>query len=172
MPETHCLVTGGAGYIGSHVARMLSATGRKVVILDNLSKGFRDATLGAPLVVGDMGDQELVSRTLREYKVDSVLHFAALTIVPESVADPLRYYDNNTSKARRLIECCVQAGVSNFVFSSTAAVYGIPDTEKAYEDAEKEARRKAEEAAREAQKAAAEALRKAADAVEKSAGDR
>jgi len=135
MTAAHCLVTGGAGYIGSHVARMLRAGGREVVILDNLSKGFRDATLGAPLVVGDMGDQELVSRILREYNVDSVLHFAALTVVPESVADPLRYYDNNTCKARRLIECCVQGGVSNFVFSSTAAVYGIPDTDKAYEDA-------------------------------------
>lgn len=134
MSQAHCLVTGGAGYIGSHVARMLSAAGRKVVILDNLSKGFKEATLGAPLVIGDMGDQELVAKTLREYNVDSVLHFAALTVVPESVADPLLYYYNNTSKASRLIECCVAEGVANFVFSSTAAVYGIPDTDKAYED--------------------------------------
>jgi UDP-glucose 4-epimerase len=135
MPEAYCLVTGGAGYIGSHVARMLGAAGRKVVILDDLSKGFRDATLGAPLVVGDMGDKALVGEILREYNVDSVLHFAALTVVLESVTDPLRYYENNTSKSRQLIECCVHAQVSNFVFSSTAAVYGIPDTEKAYEDA-------------------------------------
>ncbi|MFT5173109.1 MAG: UDP-glucose 4-epimerase [Gammaproteobacteria bacterium] len=134
MSAEYCLVTGGAGYIGSHVARMLVAAGRKVVILDDLSKGFKDATLGTPLVVGDMGDQALVAQILREYKVDSVLHFAALTVVPESVADPLRYYNNNTSKARRLIECCVQAQVKNFVFSSTAAVYGIPDTDKAFEE--------------------------------------
>ncbi|MFT5448334.1 MAG: UDP-glucose 4-epimerase [Gammaproteobacteria bacterium] len=135
MPEAHCLVTGGAGYIGSHVARMLAEAGRKVVILDNLSKGFRDATLGAPLVVGDMGDQALVAKVLCDYNVASVLHFAALTVVPESVSDPLRYYDNNTSKSLRLIECCVDAGVREFVFSSTAAVYGLPATERADENA-------------------------------------
>lgn len=135
MPEAHCLVTGGAGYIGSHVARMLTEAGHNVVILDNLSKGFRDATLGAPLVVGDMGDQELVAKVLRDYNVASVLHFAALTVVPESVSDPLRYYDNNTSKSLRLIECCVDAGVDEFVFSSTAAVYGLLATERADENA-------------------------------------
>lgn len=135
MPEAHCLVTGGAGYIGSHVARMLTEAGRKVVILDNLSKGFRDATRGAPLVVGDMGDQELVAKMLRDYNVASVLHFAALTVVPESVSEPLRYYDNNTAKSLGLIECCVDAGVREFVFSSTAAVYGLPATERADENA-------------------------------------
>jgi UDP-glucose 4-epimerase len=119
-------VTGGAGYIGSHVSRMLTASGRKVVVLDNLSKGFAEATLGAPLEVGDMGDRALVQRVLRDYDVDAVLHFAALTVVPDSVADPLGYYENNTCKARTLIECCVEAGVRSFVFSSTAAVYGIP----------------------------------------------
>jgi UDP-glucose 4-epimerase len=121
------LVTGGAGYIGSHVTRQLRARGERVVVLDNLSTGFRSAVLDAPLVVGDTGDGELVSRLLREHAVTTVLHFAAHTIVPESVANPLKYYRNNTCATRSLLECCSEAGVEHFVFSSTAAVYGIPD---------------------------------------------
>jgi UDP-glucose 4-epimerase len=123
---TAILVTGGAGYIGSHVVRQLVERGERVVVLDNLSSGFRSAVLGAPLVVGDTGDRELVSSVLAEHEVDTVMHFAAHTIVPESVADPLKYYGNNTCATRSLLECCGRAGVRHFVFSSTAAVYGIP----------------------------------------------
>ncbi len=120
------LVTGGAGYIGSHVARQLTGHGESVVILDNLSTGFREATLGAPLVVGDVGDRALVERVLAEHRIDTVMHFAAHTIVPESVRDPLKYYGNNTCATRSLLASCATAGVRHFVFSSTAAVYGMP----------------------------------------------
>lgn len=122
------LITGGAGYIGSHVGKLLGAAGHRVVTLDNLSKGYAGAVTHGELVIGDTGDAALVSRLLREHGVDTVMHFAAWTIVPESVAQPLKYYLNNTCNARTLIECAVDAGVRNFIFSSTAAVYGIPDT--------------------------------------------
>jgi UDP-glucose 4-epimerase len=128
------LVTGGAGYIGSHVVRLLTDAGQAVVVLDNLSTGFSDAVLGAELVVGDTGDRELVSRVLREHRVDTVLHFAAHTIVPESVENPLKYYGNNTCCTRNLLECCSAAGVKHFIFSSTAAVYGIPEGPECTED--------------------------------------
>jgi len=121
------LVTGGAGYIGSHVTRQLRARGDNVVVLDNLSTGFRSAVLDARLVVGDTGDSDLVAGLLREHGVTTVLHFAAHTIVPESVSDPLKYYRNNTCATRALLQCCSEAGVKHFVFSSTAAVYGIPE---------------------------------------------
>ena len=120
------LVTGGAGYIGSHVVRQLTQRGEAVVVLDNLSTGFRSAVLEAKLIVGDTGDRELVSRLLRDHQVTKVLHFAAHTIVPESVSNPLKYYGNNTCSTRNLLQCCQEAGVKNFVFSSTAAVYGVP----------------------------------------------
>jgi UDP-glucose 4-epimerase len=128
------LVTGGAGYIGSHVVRQLRERNEKVVVLDNLSTGFRSAVLDAPLVVGDTGDRELVSRLLREYDVETVMHFAAHTIVPESVTNPLKYYGNNTCSTRSLLQCCQEAGTKYFVFSSTAAVYGIPPGGLAAED--------------------------------------
>lgn len=133
MPN-NVLVTGGAGYIGSHVVRQLGEQGHRVVVLDNLSKGFRDAVLHGELVEGDTGDRELVERLLRAHAIDSVLHFAAFTIVPESVADPLKYYRNNTCNTRNLLECCAATGVRNFIFSSTAAVYGIPDGLEVNED--------------------------------------
>ena len=120
------LVTGGAGYIGSHVVKLLGAAGHRPVVLDNLSKGRADAVLYGELVIGDTGDHPLVSRLLREHAIDTVMHFAAYTIVPESVSDPLKYYANNTCNTRNLLACCVAAGVDKFVFSSTAAVYGMP----------------------------------------------
>jgi UDP-glucose 4-epimerase len=127
MKQGSILVTGGAGYIGSHVALQLAARGERVVILDDLSRGFRQATLDAPLIVGKVGDRELVAQLLKSHAVDTVMHFAAYTIVPESVREPLKYYANNTCSTRSLLECCVEAQVRNFVFSSTAAVYGTPE---------------------------------------------
>jgi UDP-glucose 4-epimerase len=126
MTRGTILVTGGAGYIGSHTVLQLRARGERVVVLDNLYTGFRQAVLDTPLVVGSVGDREVVAATLRDHNVDTVLHFAAHTIVPESVSDPLKYYGNNTCGTRNLLQCCAEAGVKHFVFSSTAAVYGIP----------------------------------------------
>jgi UDP-glucose 4-epimerase len=128
------LVTGGAGYIGSHVLLQLLARGERVVVIDNLYTGFRQAVRDAPLVVGDIGDRELLARVLREHDVDTVMHFAAHTIVPESVRDPLKYYRNNSCATRSLLETCAQHGVRSLVFSSTAAVYGIPAGGIAAED--------------------------------------
>ena len=133
MSDNAILVTGGAGYIGSHVVLKLVEAGRRVVVLDDLSTGFRSAVLGAELVVGDVGDAALVDALLRQHRVDTVLHFAARTIVPESVADPLRYYGNNTCATRSLLACCARADVQRIVFSSTAAVYGIPPDGRASE---------------------------------------
>ena len=127
MAKASILVTGGAGYIGSHVVRQLGEAGAKVVILDNLGRGFRQAVTAGELVVGDVGDQALVGRLLAEHRVDTVMHFAAHTIVPESVAEPLKYYGNNTCSTRALLQACIENKVGNFVFSSTAAVYGMPD---------------------------------------------
>ena len=121
------LVTGGAGYIGSHMVYTLVDAGERVVVIDNLSTGFDWAVApGAPLVVGDIGDQALVARTIAEHGVDAIIHFAGSIVVPESVADPLGYYRNNTVNSRALIECAVKGGVRHFIFSSTAAVYGNP----------------------------------------------
>lgn len=134
MSARAILVTGGAGYIGSHVVRQLGEAGERLVVLDNLSTGFRSAVTHGTLVVGDTGDAELVGRVLREFDVDTVMHFAAHTIVPESVADPLKYYRNNTCASRNLLGACQRAGIAHFVFSSTAAVYGIPPAGRAAED--------------------------------------
>ena len=134
MHQASVLVTGGAGYIGSHVVRQLIERGERVVVLDNLVTGFRQAVLGAELCIGDVGDTELVGKLLAEHQVDTVLHFAAHTIVPESVERPLKYYGNNTAATRSLLEACDRATVKHFVFSSTAAVYGIPAGGVAAED--------------------------------------
>ena len=128
------LVTGGAGYIGSHTVLQLVARGERVVVLDDLSTGFRQAVRDAPLIVGNVGDRKLIDQLLAEHGVDTIIHFAAHTIVPESVANPLKYYGNNTCATRSLLEAASQAGVKHVVFSSTAAVYGIPATGLASEE--------------------------------------
>jgi UDP-glucose 4-epimerase len=130
------LVTGGAGYVGGHMALGLIDAGETVVVLDNLSTGFAWAVPeGAKLVVGDMGDADLVARLIKEHAVDAIAHFAAKIVVPESVSDPLGYYLNNVSKARSLIESAVNGGVKTFIFSSTAAVYGETGAEPVSEGA-------------------------------------
>ena len=120
------LVTGGAGYIGSHVVRQLGERGERLHILDNLSTGFRSAVTYGELVEGDTNNAPLVAELLKSRRIESVLHFAAHVVVPESVADPLKYYRNNTGGTRTLLQSCVEAGVKHFIFSSTAAVYGMP----------------------------------------------
>lgn len=129
------LVTGGAGYIGCHMVIDLLNSGEEVVVIDNLSTGF-DWAVQVPdkLYVGDIADETLVSKIIADHKVTAVIHFAGSVIVPESVSDPLKYYLNNTSKSRSLIETCVKAGIDHFIFSSTAAVYGMPDTATVDED--------------------------------------
>src|SRR6185436_17091387 len=128
------LDTGGAGYIGSHTLLQLVARGERVVVLDDLSTGFRQAVRGAEQVTGNVGDRALVDRVLAANRVDTIVHFAAHTIVPESVSNPLKYYGNNTCATRSLLEAASQAGVKHFVFSSTAAVYGIPSSGMASEE--------------------------------------
>ena len=134
MSNKAILITGGAGYIGSHVLLQLQSRGERVVVLDNLYSGFRQAVRAAPLIVGDVGDPQIVARILGEHDVDTVMHFAANTIVPESVRDPLKYYGNNTCATRSLLDTCMREGVRAFVFSSTAAVYGFPAGGVADED--------------------------------------
>ncbi|WP_119680496.1 UDP-glucose 4-epimerase GalE [Indioceanicola profundi] len=129
MENGTVLVTGGAGYIGSHAALALLDGGWNVVVLDNLCTGRRHLVPDrASFVEGDVADQNLVSSLLTGRRIDAVMHFAGSVVVPESVADPLKYYANNTSATRSLIGCCVEAGVERMIFSSTAAVYGTPDT--------------------------------------------
>lgn len=121
------LVTGGAGYIGSHMVLELVDAGENVVVIDNLSTGFRWAVAPqAKLVVGDIADIDLVRKTIDAHGVTAIIHFAGSIVVPESVADPLGYYLNNTVKSRGLIQCAVECGVKQLIFSSTAAVYGNP----------------------------------------------
>ena len=128
MSNKSILVTGGAGYIGSHVVRQLGERGESVVVLDNLSSGKESAVLNGELIVGDTSDSVLVDKILKQYNVDAVMHFAAHTIVPESVENPLKYYGNNTCASRNLLQACQNNGVKHFIFSSTAAVYGVLDT--------------------------------------------
>jgi UDP-glucose 4-epimerase len=121
------LVTGGAGYIGSHMIHTLVEAGEGVIVLDNLSTGFKWAIpKGIQLVTGETGDEALVARLIAAHGVSAIIHFAASIVVPDSVSDPLGYYRNNTVNSRALIECAVKGGVKQFIFSSTAAVYGNP----------------------------------------------
>src|SRR5687767_12090086 len=120
------LVTGGAGYIGSHTAKALRRAGYRVVIFDNLSAGHREATLGAPFIEGDIGDVDAVRRALRDSGATSVMHFAALLLIADSVRDPSRYYQNNVVGTLATLESMATEGCRQFVFSSTCAVYGDP----------------------------------------------
>jgi UDP-glucose 4-epimerase len=134
MKNKKILVTGGAGYIGSHVVRQLGEAGESVVTLDNLCTGFEAAVTSGELLIGDTGDTALLEELFSDHEIDTVMHFAAHTIVPESVADPMKYYRNNTASSRTLLEACQKHDVKHFVFSSTAAVYGIPPEGKAAEN--------------------------------------
>src|SRR5210317_319374 len=133
MKNRKILVTGGAGYIGSHVVRQLGAAGESIITLDTLSTGFEAAVTPGELIVGDTGDAALLQRIFSEHDIDTVMHFAAHTIVPESVSDPLKYYRNNTANSRTLLERAHAHGVKHVVFSSTAAVYGAPKEAKCSE---------------------------------------
>lgn len=129
------LVTGGAGYIGSHMVLRLIDAGEDVIVLDNLVTGFDWAVDGrAKLVIGNAGDSDLVSQIISEHGVESIVHFAGSVVVPESVVDPLKFYRNNTAVSRNLLETAVAGGVKHFIFSSTAAVYGMTGIEPVGED--------------------------------------
>lgn len=130
------LVTGGAGYIGSHAVLALLDAGWRVAVLDNLVTGFRWAVpAGASFYEGDVADAALVSRIIAKHDIGAILHFAGSVVVPESVVNPLKYYDNNSARSRALIDTAVHGGVRHFIFSSTAATYGIPDVVPVREDA-------------------------------------
>ena len=130
------LVTGGAGYIGSHMVLALAEAGESVVVIDNLSTGFSSALPdGVPLFIGDAGDESLVENVIAQHAVDSIIHFAGSVVVPESMRDPLAYYRNNTMTTRSLLNAAVKCGVNRFIFSSTAAVYGNPERMPVSEDA-------------------------------------
>lgn len=122
------LVCGGAGYIGSNMTALLAAEGHEPLVYDNLSKGHRAAVRDAEIIVGDLADDDLLRQTLRERRIEAVMHFAAWIEVGESVQEPLKYYRNNTSNTQNLLSAMEAAGVGRFVFSSTAAVYGMPKT--------------------------------------------
>ena len=132
------LVTGGAGYIGSHAVLALRDKGWPVVVVDNLSTGFRWAVPeDVPFVEADIGDASAMDALLSAHNIGAIVHFAGSIIVPESVEQPLKYYKNNTANTRTLLECAVNGGVSHFLFSSTAATYGIPQSVPISEDAPK-----------------------------------
>jgi len=132
------LVCGGAGYIGSNMTAMLAAEGHEPIVFDNLSRGHRSAVRQADFIKGDLADQELLVKTLKEYKIEAVMHFAALIEVAESVQMPLKYYQNNVCNAQNLLSAMEAAGVEKFVFSSSAAVYGMPANVPVTEDSPKE----------------------------------
>ena len=123
----HVLVTGGAGYIGSHTAKALAAAGLEPVVLDNLSVGHRWAVRYGGFEEGDIGDRNLLGRVLRDYKIDAVVHFAASSYVGESIERPRKYFRNNVANTLHLLDAMLDAGVNRIVFSSTCATYGVPD---------------------------------------------
>lgn len=128
MNKENVLVTGGAGYIGSHVVRDLGEKGLNPIVYDNLSTGNRESVLCGQFIRGDIQDNPLLRETIQKYNIKSVIHFAASIVVSESVGKPLEYYENNSINTFQLIKTCIETGIENFVFSSTAAVYGIPET--------------------------------------------
>ncbi len=129
------LVTGGAGYIGSHVVRQLTEAGNQVKVLDNLSTGFADALIhGEELIIADLADTGRLESIFKQNEFEGVLHFAASIVAPESVVNPLKFYTNNTRNTLNLLGVCVRFGVKQFIFSSTAAVYGIPESGVASEN--------------------------------------
>jgi UDP-glucose 4-epimerase len=129
------LVTGGAGYIGSHAVLALRDAGWSPVVIDNLVTGFRWAVPGdVPFAEGNIGDEALVSKTIKDHNIGAILHFAGSVVVPESVENPLKYYRNNTANSRSLIDAAISAGVNHMIFSSTAATYGIPESSPVRED--------------------------------------
>ena len=137
--HTPVLVTGGAGYIGSHAVLALKDAGRKVAVIDNLTTGFRFAVPeDVPLYEGDIEDADLLARIFAEQQIGAVMHFAGSIVVPESVSDPLGYYHNNTVKSRALLAAAVEAQVAHFIFSSTAATYGVPAESPVTEDMPKQ----------------------------------
>src|ERR1044072_4468689 len=130
------LVTGGGGYIGSHMVHALADAGEDVIVIDDLSSGFRSALpKSVPLFVGDVGNETLVAEIVKTHAVTEIIHFAGSIVVPDSLRDPLGYYRNNTVNTRALIECAVSGGVKHFISSSTAAVYGTPAVLPVREDA-------------------------------------
>lgn len=133
--KLNVLVTGGAGYIGSHAVLALIEAGHQPIVIDNLVTGFRWAVADEAIFVeGDISDAELVGKTIKAHAIDAIMHFAGSVVVPESVENPLKYYDNNTAKSRSLIASAVSSGVKHMIFSSTAATYGIPETSPVRED--------------------------------------
>lgn len=135
LPHCNVLITGGAGYIGSHVVLALLKAGHDVTVIDNLSTGFQSAVAPeAHFCEGDIADRSLLDRLIRDRAIGAIMHFAGSIVVPESVSNPLKYYRNNTVAAEALIECAISHGVRHFIFSSTAAIYGIPDQVPVAED--------------------------------------
>ena len=130
------LIVGGAGYIGSHIVQQLQAAHEKTIVLDNLSTGFVEAIPNSELVIADCGDQALTGQLIKKHQIKTVIHLAAHTQVAESLLNPLKYFNNNTLKTYQLFECCATHGVKNVIYSSTAAVYGIPSTNNVDEESE------------------------------------
>jgi UDP-glucose 4-epimerase len=127
VEKENILVTGGAGYIGSHIVRDLGQKGFNPIVYDNLSTGNRDNILYGDFILGDVGDNALLKEIIQKYSIKSVIHFAAFIVVSESVNQPFKYYENNSFNTFKLVKTCIETGIENFVFSSTAAVYGIPE---------------------------------------------
>lgn len=136
MTKKNILITGGAGYIGSHVVKLLGEQGHNLMTFDNLSTGFQEAVLYGEFIKGDLSDADRLEQVFKENSIDAVVHFAGSIVVPESVENPIKYYKNNTLNSLNLINLCIKYKVNNFVFSSTAAVYGSNETPLINEEVE------------------------------------